>query len=336
MYWRLRQVEGGMLAYKNISIKCTKAIKYYHKRREFNFLRLKTKHFYSFLNNRLKSRPSLPVVKDSNGDKYTTDTDKAEVFTREFEKVFTIDNGKCPCSEDCGVNCNDVMNFSAENVCKYLKNVNSSSAAGPDGLPGIFWHSLHGSLSFPMSMLFKASYDSAMLPAMWKESFITPIHKKGDISSVLNYRPVALTCVPCRVMEAIIRDVIMAHLTSNNLLTDYQHGFRKQHSTGLQLLQCLNSWSAALDNGHCVDICYIDFAKAFDTASIPKLLIKMTAYGGKGQFLRWITDFLQNRKMRLKFNNCYLTAVLQTSGIAQGRVWVLCAFPFTSMIYLIM
>ena len=188
LFWRQRHVKGGMLAHKNISIKCTKAIKYYHKR-----LRLKTKHFYSFLNNRLKSRSSLPVMKDSNGDKYTTDTDKAEAFMREFEKVFTIDNGKCSYFEDCGVNCNDVMNFSAENVSKYLKNVNSSSAAGPDGLLGIFWHSLHGSLSIPMSMLFKASYDSAVLPVMWKESFITPIHKKGDISSVLNYRPVALT-----------------------------------------------------------------------------------------------------------------------------------------------
>ena len=122
----------------------------------------------------------------------------------------------------------------------------------------------------------------------------------------------------------------MAHLTSNNLLIDYQHGFRKQHSTGLQLLHCLNSWSAAMDNGHCVDICYIDFAKAFDTVSIPKLLIKMADYGVKGQLLRWITDFLQNRKMRVKVNNCYSAAVLQTSGIAQGT----CMGPLCFSIYI--
>ncbi len=43
-------------------------------------------------------------MKDSNGGKYTTDTDKAEAFMKEFEQVFTIDNGMCPCFEDCGVN----------------------------------------------------------------------------------------------------------------------------------------------------------------------------------------------------------------------------------------
>ena len=308
-----------MMAYKAISIKCTKAIKSYHARRETNLTRLKSKNFYKFLNNRLKSRSSLPVMHNDNNGIFTSDSDKANAFIKEFEKVFTTDDGRRPYIDDVGIVCNDEsIDFSVNTVYKHLLNINSSSAAGPDGLPGIFWHSLAGALAEPLSIIFTTSFTRSSIPLMWKESIISPIHKKGDPSNVMNYRPVALTCIPCRVMEAIIRDVVMSHLNENDLLTEYQHGFRKQHSTGLQLLQCFNDWTAAIDQGYCVDICYIDFAKAFDTVSIPKLLLKMSAYGIKNQLLSWMTEFLSDRIMRVKVNNRYSNAVTQTSGIAQG------------------
>ena len=123
-------------------------------------------------------------------------------------------------------------------------------------------------------------------------SFIRPVHKKGDCSSFKNYRPIALTCVPCRVMESIIKDRMVKHLEDNKLLSPCQHGFRKHHSTGLQILECMNDWTKAVELGDCADVCYVDFARAFDSVSIPKLLHKISAYGFKGNLLNWLTDFL--------------------------------------------
>ena len=58
--------------------------------------------------------------------------------------------------------------------------------------------------------------------------------------------------------------------------------FLKQHSTGTQLLECLYDWSDAYENGECVDVCYIDFAKEFDSLSILKLIYKLKTFGITG------------------------------------------------------
>ena len=128
----------------------------------------------------------------------------------------------------------------------------------------------------------------------------------------------SLTCIPCRVMESVIKDVMTKYLESESLMSACQHGFRKMHSTGLQILECINDLTLAVDMGNNVDVCYIDFSRAFDTVSIPKLLYKMSAYGFRGKLLKWLTDFFLDRKFCVKINNVLSETVVQTSGIAQG------------------
>jgi Reverse transcriptase (RNA-dependent DNA polymerase) len=119
-------------------------------------------------------------------------------------------------------------------------------------------------------------------------------------------------------METIIRDVMVNYLDEHDLLCKHQHGFRKKHSTGLQILECFNDWTEAIEAGDCVDVCYVDFARAFDTVSIPKLLHKLSAYGFKGQLLMWLTEFLTDRKLAVKVGNSFSNTITQISGIAQG------------------
>ena len=144
---------------------------------------------------------------------------------------------------------------------------------------------LANSLSRPLSIIFCKSFESGQLPSMWKESFISPIFKKSDPSQFCNYRPVALTCTICCVMESIIKSAMLKFLNGANIFNTKQHGFLKGHSTGLQILECLNDWIAAVEEGLCVDVCYIDFSRAFDTVSIPKLLFKLQCYGFKNEYI---------------------------------------------------
>ena len=73
-----------------------------------------------------------------------------------------------------------------------------------------------------------------------------------------------------------------------------------------------------MELGDCVDVCYVDFTRAFDTISIPKLLQKTSAYGFKGKLLKWLTDFFKERKLCVNINNVMSETISQTSGIAQG------------------
>ena len=56
------------------------------------------------------------------------------------------------------------------------------------------------------------------------------------------------------------------HIDKNKLFSDKQYGFIKGRSTTLQLLEVLDKWTEAIDDGLEVDYIYTDFMKAFDSA----------------------------------------------------------------------
>jgi len=65
----------------------------------------------------------------------------------------------------------------------------------------------------------KASLETGVVPDYWKASNVTPIFKKGSKSEIGNYRPVSLTSQICKLLEMIIRDSLVEHLDSNNLIS---------------------------------------------------------------------------------------------------------------------
>ena len=67
-------------------------------------------------------------------------------------------------------------------------------------------------------------------------------------------------------------------------------------------------------------IAYIDFAKAFDRVSIPKLLYKLNQIGIVGSLFSCIRSFLSNRKQRVKIDNAFSSWKDVTSGVPQGSV----------------
>jgi hypothetical protein len=72
-----------------------------------------------------------------------------------------------------------------------------------------------------------------------------------------NYRPVSLTSLICKTLKRIIRDHLIDHIDKNKLFSDKQYGFIKGRSTTLQLLEVLDKWTEAIDDGLEVD-CIID------------------------------------------------------------------------------
>jgi hypothetical protein len=140
------------------------------------------------------------------------------------------------------------------------------------------------------------------MPSCWLEKL--PFLKKGVTSSPSNYRPISLTCVCCRIMERIINVDIIDYLHINKIISTAQHGFLHKHSTCTNLFESISDWSAALNNKHSVDVVYIDFQKAFDTVSHPKLITKLESYGFSGHLLSWIKAFLSNRTQAVTILEC--------------------------------
>ena len=77
--------------------------------------------------------------------------------------------------------------------------------------------------------IFNKSYHLGEVPKIWKDAYVSSIYKnKGDKSECGNYRPVSLTCIPCRMPEKFVRKVMMDHMNSNKLFSIFSQKFRKK------------------------------------------------------------------------------------------------------------
>lgn len=64
-----------------------------------------------------------------------------------------------------------------------------------------------------------------------------------------NYRPISILPVISKIYEKILYEQLIEYLDTENILSDHQFGFRRQHSTASALLDCINEWYVNMDRG---------------------------------------------------------------------------------------
>ena len=109
-------------------------------------------------------------------------------------------------------------------------------------------------------------------------------------------------------------------MKTNKLFSNKQYGFISGRSTTLQLLEVIDKWTEAIDNGKNVDCIYMDYQKAFDTVPHKRLLSKLHSYGISPQLIDWCRSFLLNRKQQVCVCGEYSKWHDVALGIPQGSV----------------
>jgi len=94
----------------------------------------------------------------------------------------------------------------------------------------------------------------------------------------------------------------------------------KNKSCLTNLLDFIEKVGGHIDNGQLVDVIFLDFQKAFDKVPHQRLLLKVRALGIDGQILRWVEDWLSNRKQRVILNGSMSSWCSVVSGVPQGSV----------------
>ena len=91
-------------------------------------------------------------------------------------------------------------------------------------------------ISMSLAHVFDMSLQEGIVPLGWKEANIIPLFKKVSRNKSVNYRPVSLTSVICKLLETIIRDHMMDFLIKHELINPSQHWFLKARSCLTNLL----------------------------------------------------------------------------------------------------
>ena len=300
----------------------TRNLRYTHEKKLVSNCNYNSKHFWKYVNSRLRSRPVVDILKKSDGSIVSTDKDKSKLFNDFFTSVFTHeDTSSMPSfSLDREAPILNSITVTPSIVYDKLRNIKSDKSPGPEGWPVLALKETARELSLPLCILFTKSLHSSSVPEVWKQAFVTPIHKKGERCKAENYRPISLTSTIGKILESIIKDQIYQYLTTNDLLVHNQHGFTLGRSCTTQLLHAMDYWTSSLDNNIPVDILYLDFRKAFDTVPHCRLFIKLAAYGIRGKLLDWIKSFLTNRQQKVVLNGASSEWSRVYSGVPQGSV----------------
>ena len=76
-------------------------------------------------------------------------------------------------------------------------------------------------------------------------------------------------------MERVVRLDLVEYMNINNLWDQRQHGSQSGRSTLSQLLDHHDNVVRAMEEGHNLDVVYLDFAKAYDKVDHSVLLQKI-------------------------------------------------------------
>ena len=279
--------------------------------------------FYKRVNCASVHKTGIGPLKTLTGELVLDDQKKAELLNDYFVSVCTKDNGLLPplppiVAEDEPKL--ESITFNVHKIKLTLKKLKNKFSSGPDGLPPILFKNLANQLAYPLAKIFNRLILVGEVPNIWKKANVVPIFKKGSSASPKNYRPISLTCVGSKVFETIIKSILVPFFEGKKLISEHQHGFRAGHSTCLNLLEALNDWTENLDLKADTLVAHVDFARAFDSVSLPKLMHKLKWAGIEGQLYACLKSLLFNRSQRVKIGNLFSNYQTVCSGVPQGSV----------------
>ena len=286
------------------------------------------KPFWRYIRSQRTESTGVAPLKDK-GVIHSDPSKKSKILANQFTSVFTndsIDPNKNSSLQGPSVPSMPDIVFSVAGVESLLKGVDPKKAAGPDQIPCTLLHELHHELAPCYALLFQTSYDTGVVPEVWRTAWVSPVYKKGDRCCAVNYRPVSLTCVPCKLMEHIVVSNMRKRFDNHSILTPLQHGFRKNRSCESQLLVTTHDLLKRLDRKETVDISVLDFSKAFDVVPHQRLMSKLRLYGVHGKNSAWVEAFLSNRTQSVVVEGVRSHSGTVTagdpvlSGVPQGTV----------------
>ena len=175
--------------------------------------------------------------------------------------------------------------ISCNQIREVINSLNKSSP-GHDELPPFVAKTCMEGYIEPITHLVNESLKSGIFPSELKLARVVPIFKSGDPSLLTNYRPISVLSFFSKILEKIVYNIVFDFLCENEMLYDYQFGFRSKHSTQQALITFVDNVTKSLDGSNIVISLFIDLKKAFDTVHHRILLRKLYAYGIRGILLK--------------------------------------------------
>lgn len=205
-------------------------------------------------------------------------------------------------------------------VSRIVSSLKPKTSCGFDGISTKLLKSLHTSLSYPLTLIINKSLETGVVPRGMKVAKVVPIYKSKDKTVMGNYRPISLLPSVSKVLEKIVHHRLMDFLTSCNILSPLQFGFRPGCSTIDAVCKFVSDVLESLDKRQHTLAVLLDLSKAFDTIDHEILIYKLFHCGVRGVALEWFKSYISNRMQYVTYRGVKSVTHNVTCGVPQGSV----------------
>ena len=133
-------------------------------------------------------------------------------------------------------------------------------------------------ISPTLSLIINKCILNGTVPDEMKVSKIKHLFKNGDVTLLNNYGPISLLPCVSKIFERVLFNQLYEYFDRNDLLTQHQYGFCKNHSTEFAAMELIDRVANLLELGKITFNLYIDLSKAFDVLNHDILLSKLEFY----------------------------------------------------------
>ncbi|GFU02682.1 RNA-directed DNA polymerase from mobile element jockey [Trichonephila clavipes] len=273
----------------------------------------------------------MPPIVCPQGLAYNPES-KAKVFVKSLEDSFT-DNPEAfdnDFIEEVNIETNNYLANEIDTVLhlttpgeimNIILKLDNRKAPGPDSIKNIALKALPLNAITNLTKTINKCLIYKYFPIAWKTANITVLPKPGkDESKAENYRPISLLSSVGKIFEKILLERIKAFCNENNIIPDFQHGFRENTSTLHQLLRVNNQIIHGFSQRMITGGVFHDVQKAFDRIWHKGLIYKLIKRNFPPYLIHIINSFLNNRAFRVKIDHFISQNGSLKSGCPQGSL----------------
>lgn len=201
-----------------------------------------------------------------------------------------------------------------------LKNLKDNKSPGQDGISYEFFKYAPENFINEVLYVLNVIFLKENIPASFKTAILIPLLKKGDPNIPSNYRGLSLIDTLCKIFNSILMNRITYWIDENNILNEYQAGFRKQYSTVDNVFNLTNIVQLNKLNGKNTYAFFVDFTCAFDLIPRNSLFYKLANMGLSSKIIRILQQSYDNTSSQIFFRNSLSNSFNVYLGVKQGCI----------------
>jgi hypothetical protein len=157
-------------------------------------------------------------------------------------------------------------------------------------------------------------------PEVWLQHWVAPLFKKKNVFDPDNYRGIHLTAQLSKVVERLLKALLMPFITSTIAFGPNQFAYTNGRGARDALATLVLTWIEALARGRKIAIYCSDVSGAFDRVDVGRLVAKLRIKKVHPQIISVLESWLRQRMAYVVVGGMMSVAMLLKDMVFQGTV----------------